>query len=49
MTRAAHRRYWLAQIKHTAYVLTILAASAALCLLVCIVWKICWTIILCPP
>jgi hypothetical protein len=37
MTRNAHRRHWLAKIKHTAYVLTILAASAALCLLVCIV------------
>jgi len=49
MTRNAHRRHWLAKIKHTAYVLTILAAAAALCLLVCIVWKICWTIILCPP
>jgi hypothetical protein len=30
-------------------VLTILAASAALCLTVCVVSKICWTIILCPP
>jgi hypothetical protein len=49
MTPKAHRRHKLDQIKHTAYVLFILAASVAVCLLVCVVWKICWTVILCPP
>ena len=49
MTAKAHRLHALKKIKHTAYVLTILAASVALCLAVCVVWKICWTIILCPP
>ena len=49
MTRNFHRRYWLNRIKHAAYVLLILATSVALCLLVCVVWRICWTVILCPP
>lgn len=49
MTRNFHRRYWLNRMKHTAYVLFILAASVALCLLVCVVWKMCWTVILSPP
>jgi hypothetical protein len=53
MTRKAHQRYHakrrLGQIKHAAEVLLVLAASAAVCLLVCVVWRICWTVILCPP
>jgi hypothetical protein len=49
MTRNAHRRYWIKRVRHTAYVLFILATSVAVCLLVCIVWRICWTTILIPP
>ena len=49
MTRLFHRAHALKKIKHTAYVLFVLAASVAVCLLVCIVWKICWTLILTPP
>jgi len=49
MTSKAHRLHALKKIKHTAYVLLLLATSVALCLAVCVVWKICWTVILCPP
>lgn len=49
MTPKAHRRHWLAKIKQAAYVLLLLATSVALCLVVCVVWKICWTVILTPP
>jgi hypothetical protein len=43
------RCHLLKEIKHAAYVLSLLAASAASCLVVCVVWKMCWTVILCPP
>ena len=49
MTLKAHRLHALKKMKHAAYVLFILATSVALCLLVCVVWRICWTVILCPP
>lgn len=49
MTRNAHRRHKLGQLKHLAYVLLLLSMSVLLCLLTCIVWEICWTVILCPP
>ena len=49
MTAKAHRRYRLNQIKHAAHVLITLATSVALCLLVCVIWRICWTVILTPP
>jgi hypothetical protein len=49
MTSKAHRLHALKKIKHTAYVLLLLATSVALFLAVCVVWRICWTVILCPP
>lgn len=39
----------LRKLQHVAYVLFILSMSVLLCLLTCIVWKICWTTILTPP
>ena len=53
MTAKAHRRHrlkcLLAQVTHAARTLLLIATSLALCLLVCIIWKICWTVILTPP
>lgn len=53
MTAKAHRRHRLkqltAQVTHAARTLILIATSLAITLLVCIVWKACWTLILTPP
>lgn len=53
MTAKAHRRHrlkrLLAHVTHAARTLILVATSLALCLLVTLVWKICWTVILTPP
>ena len=53
MTAKAHRRHRLKQltapVTHAARTLILIATSLALTLLVCIVWKACWTVILTPP
>lgn len=53
MTAKAHRRHrpkqLLAQVTHAARTLLLIATSLALCLVVTLVWKACWTVILTPP
>lgn len=53
MTAKAHRRHrlkqLLAQVTHAAKTLLLIATSLALCLVVTLVWKACWTVILTPP
>ncbi len=53
MTAKAHRRHrlrqLLARLTHAARTLILIATSLALTVLVCIVWKTCWTLILTPP
>lgn len=49
MTRNFHRRHFLNKVKHAAQVGFAIATSVALCLVVALVWKSCWTLILTPP
>lgn len=49
MTRNFHRRHFMNKVKQAAHVGLVLATSAALCLVVALVWKACWTLILTPP
>lgn len=49
MTRNAHRRHRLNQIKHALHVPLVLVASGALCWAVAKVWNALWTVLLTPP